>query len=166
MRRHRDIAAAPYRSASVAWQVITQLVIDTFERSTAIARADVEKAMAVAAPIGRHLIAGGHLDRRPLTVIASPVYCTISTVSGSAALSLEENLSPVPGGTSATEFMIYVPASEALADAVKEMAALSPYLSSDLPPDDADSSGESIKSDASVSLVNLGALAQRKAQQR
>jgi len=133
MLRSRTIAAAPVRSASVTWQVITDLVADTVAASAALARSDAEQAMEVAAPIGRMLIAGGHLDRCPLTLVAGLVHCEIGTVSGTAALSAEENLSPIPGAASATTFTIHLPAPDPFAVVVAEVAAGHPRLSDVLP---------------------------------
>jgi hypothetical protein len=164
LKRHRDIAAAPLRGASATWQVIAQLIADSLERSNVIDRSDVEAAMAAAAPVGRHLVAGGHLDRMPLTVVAAPIYCTIGTVSGTAALSLEENLDPVPGGATATEFVVYLPTPTPIARMVEETATGSPHLSAAAPPDDGDDARTTTaKSDASAGLLNLEALARRKA---
>lgn len=163
MNRHRDIAAAPHRGAAATWQVITRLIADTLDRSATISRAEVETAMSAAAPVGRHLIAGGHLDRQLLTLIAGPVYCTIGTVSGTAALSLEENLNPIPGGASAQTFMIHLPVPAVLAQAVKDAAARSPNLSADAPPEPAtatDTAGARVGS----GVLDLDALARRKAQ--
>ena len=93
------------------------------------------------------------------------MYCTISTVSGTAALSLEENLNPIPGGASAETFMIYLPAPApaVLAQAVKDAAKTSPHLSADAPPEPA---GEATAARAStgVGVIDLDALARRTAQ--
>lgn len=163
MQRHRDIAAAPQRGAAATWEAITRLIADTLGRSAVINRTDVETAMRAAAPVGRHLVAGGHLDRQPLTLIAEPVYCTISTVSGTAALSLEENLNPIPGGASAETFTIYLPAPAVLAQAVKDAAKASPHLSADAPPEPA---GEATpaRAGARVDVIDLDALARRRAE--
>jgi hypothetical protein len=163
VKRHRDIAAAPQRGAATTWEAITCLIADTLDRSASIDRAEVETAMRAAAPVGRHLVAGGHLDRQPLTLIAEPVYCTISTVSGTAALSLEENLNPIPGGGSAETFMIYLPAPAVMAQAVKDAAKTSPHLSADVPPEPADEA-TAARTRAGVGMIDLDALAQRKAQ--
>jgi hypothetical protein len=163
VQRHRDIAAAPQRGAAATWEAITRLIADTLGRSAVINRTDVETAMRAAAPVGRHLVAGGHLDRQPLTLIAEPVYCTISTVSGTAALSLEENLNPIPGGASAETFTIYLPAPAVLAQAVKDAAKASPHLSADAPPEPA---GEATpaRAGARVDVIDLDALARRRAE--
>jgi len=109
MLRRRTIAASPRRSASATWQVITDLVADTIAKSSSLSRADAEQAMSVAAPAGRMLVAGGHLDRHPLVLVAGAVYCEITTISGSEALTAEENLNPVPGAADATTYTIHLP---------------------------------------------------------
>lgn len=123
MLRRRTIAASPRRSASVTWQVITDLVADTIARSSSLSRADAEQAMAVAAPAGRMLIAGGHLDRHPLTLVASAVHCEITTISGTTALTAEENLNPIPGVAEATTYTIHLPSPEPLRAAVAAAVA-------------------------------------------
>jgi hypothetical protein len=133
MVRYRTVAAAPVRSPSAAWQVITDLVADTIAASAALSRSDAEQAMAVAAPAGRMLIAGGHLDRHPLTLVAGLVHCEISTVSGVAALSAEENPNPVPGAAGAATYTVHLPAPDPLAAVVAVAVAGHPRLS-DVPP--------------------------------
>ena len=139
MLRYRTVAAAPIRSASATWRVITQLVTDTVAASATISRADAEQAMAAAAPAGRMLIAGGHLDRHPLTLIAGLVHCEITTVSGTAALTAEENLNPVPGAAGAATYTIYLPTPGPLAAVVANAVAGHPRLSDGQPtaPDEA-----------------------------
>jgi hypothetical protein len=134
MLRYRTVAAAPQRSASAAWQVITDLVADTIAMSGALSRSDAEQAMAAAASAGRMLIAGGHLDRHPLTLIAGLVHCEITTVSGTAALTSEENLNPVPGAASAATYAIHLPAPNPLAAVVADAVARHPRLSAAQPP--------------------------------
>lgn len=143
--------------------VIACLIADTLDRSASITRNQVETAMRCAAPVGRHLVAGGHLDRQPLTLIADPVYCTITTVSGTAALSLEENLNPIPGGATADTFMIYLPAPAVLAQAVKDAAKASPHLSADAPPAPGDEA-KAARAGVGVDVIDLDALARLKAE--
>jgi hypothetical protein len=161
MQRHRQICAAPRRAASETWSAITTLVVGTLERSRAIAAADVSAVMEFAAPAGRMLIAGGHLDRHPLVVAAAPVDLSITTVSGTGALTEEENLAPVPGGTSATGWMIYLPAPDPLASVVRSMVVSSAHLSAGQPPDGA--TAKSAVMTGTPGLVDLAALARREA---
>lgn len=133
MLRYRSVAAAPMRSASAAWQVITDLVVGTIAASAELSRSDAEQAMAVAAPAGRMLIAGGHLDRHPLTLIAGLVHCEITTVSGTPALTAEENLNPVPGAVGAAVYTIHLPVPDPLTAVVADVVAGHPRLS-DVPP--------------------------------
>ena len=137
MLRSRTIAASPVRSASATWQVITGLVADTIATSAALSRSEAEQAMLVAAPAGRMLIAGGHLDQHPLTLVAGLVHCQISTVSGTAALTAEENLNPVPGATSAEAFTIYLPCPDPLGPVVSAAVAGHGRLSDAIPPAEA-----------------------------
>ena len=122
------------RSSSATWQVITDLVADTVAVSAFLSRSDPEQAMAVAASAGRMLIAGGHLDRCPLTLIAGLVHCEITTVSGTAALTAEENLNLVPGAAGAATYTIYLPAPDPLATVVAEAVAGHSRLSDAPPP--------------------------------
>lgn len=152
MLRHRTIAASPARSASAAWQVITGLVADTIAASAALSRSEAEQAMSVGAPAGRMLIAGGHLDRQPLTLVAGLVHCEITTVSGSSALTAEENLNPVPGAADAETFTIYLPSPDPLGPVVAAAAAGHARLSDAAPP------AEPKAAASSAPLIDLEAL--------
>jgi hypothetical protein len=163
MRRHRDIAAAPRRSATATWQAITDLVVDTLDRSPHVNRADVESVMTTAATVGLPLVAGGHLDQYPLTLVADPIHCTIGTVSGTAALSLEENLNPIPGGAQATDFTLHLPTPDPLGPLAQATAQRSHHLSTD-PPAEPTSSAQAVQGSEPNGLINLEALARRKAQ--
>ncbi len=135
MQRHREVAAAPERSAGEAWQVIAALLRDTLVCSPRVVDAEVDQALAAARPAGVALIAGGHLDRVPLVLVAAPVHLSVTTVSGEAALTLEENLS-VPGGASIEPWTLYLPTPGPLAATVRAVAATHPRLASDDPPRD------------------------------
>lgn len=122
MLRYRTVAASPLRSATATWQVIANLVTETLAKAASLSIADAEEAMSVAAPVGRLLIAGGHLDRHAVTLIAGAVHCEITTVSGTEALTIEENLNPIPGAAEATTFTIHLPTPEPLQAAVEAAA--------------------------------------------
>ena len=164
MRRHRDIAAAPRRSATATWQAIAALVADTLDRSPHIDRSDVEATMAIAAMVGLPLVAGSHLDRHPLILVAEPVYCTIGTLSGTAALALEENLNFIPGGVQATDFMLHLPTPDPLEALIRATAESSPHLSAD-PPSARETSVAAGDCGTQGSLVDLEALARRRARE-
>jgi hypothetical protein len=134
MLRYRTVAATPVRSASATWQVITDLVTGTIAAAATLPRSDAEQAMAAAAPAGLMLVAGGHLDRHPLTLIAGLVHCEITTVSGTAALTAEENLNPLPGAAGATTYTVHLPVPDPLAAVVADAVAGHPRLSSAPPP--------------------------------
>ena len=134
MLRSRVIIAAPVRSASDTWQVISRLVADTVATSALCTEQDAEAAMQAAGPVGRMLIAGGHLDRTPVVLVAGSVHCEITTVSGTTALRAEENLNAIPGAAAATSFTIYLPTPDPLTRLVADAAATHPRLSAAAPP--------------------------------
>lgn len=154
MLRTREVAASPVRSASATWTVIATLVVDTVAQSTALSGIEAEQALLVAEPVGRMLVAGGHLERHPITLVAGSVHCAISTVSGTAALTAEENLNPIPGVAGAKDFTIYLPSTEPLQHQVKAAAAAHVRLS------DASPSAPQMQAASSGSLIDPVALRQ------
>jgi hypothetical protein len=134
VRRTREMAASPVRSASATWTVITDLVADTVAQSSSLSREEAVQAMSAAEAVGRMLIAGGHLHKHPITLVAGKVHCEITTVSGPAALTLEENLKPVPGAAGADAFTIYLPSPAPLQKQVKAAADRHARLSDAAPP--------------------------------
>lgn len=129
MLRHRTISASPQRTASGAWQVIAELVADTLDRSPDIDRADVQASLDRAARVGLMLVAGGHLEKHRLTLVAGELTLELSTVSGEDAISLEENLNPVPGAAQATDWTLYLPAAEPHTKLISEISASDSHLS-------------------------------------
>ena len=82
-------------------------------------------------------------------------------LEGTEALTTDENLAPVPGGASATGWMLYLPAPDPLADVVRSIVAGSAHLNIGQPP-----TGATAKTAAMTEapgLVDLAALARRKA---
>jgi hypothetical protein len=162
MQRHRQVAAAPQRKASETWDAIAQLVVATLDRSPHISGSDVAATMEAASPVGRVLVAGGHLNKHAVVIVADAVHLSVTTVSGVAATNLEEDLGPAPGGATATEWMIYLPTPDPVGDAVRSAIAGASHLSADEPP------GESTTTSArseEANVLNLDALA-RRAQER
>lgn len=129
MLRRRVIAAAPARPASEAWDTIVTLIADTLERSPNIERSGVTSALAAAEPAGLMLIAGGHLERHPLTLVADPVHLEISTVSGADALREDEDLDPVVGGASAKAWVLHFPTPDPLGTAITAVVDGKPHVS-------------------------------------
>jgi hypothetical protein len=158
MLRRRDIAASPVRSADEAWTVLVELIADTLDRSAAIERADVLDALGVAGIIGPRLVAARHLEKSPVVLV--PVHLSIYTVSGVEAISIEENLGPVPGGSSASTWRVHLPAPEPLNADIMAAIAGSDHLTTETPPSAA------VKSTASAELLDLDALARRLSQDR
>ena len=78
MKRQRTIAAAPVRSASAAWQVVSTLLADTLERSPNVSAGSVTETLVPLAGLGPALIAGGHLDSRGLVLVDVGLHLTSS----------------------------------------------------------------------------------------
>jgi hypothetical protein len=156
MERTRFIAAAPIRSAFEAWQVVSNLLTDTLERSSLVPGGSVSKELTTLKGLGPALIAGGHLESKGLVLVDKGLHLTIRVLTADAALEVEENLNPVPGGASATEgWILYVPPAGPLDDAVATAVENSPHLSRGEPP----TSAPAEKSDdASPSIIDLNAL--------
>jgi hypothetical protein len=155
MQRHRQIAAAPTRTASEAWQVVTKLLSDTLERSPNVPDGSVAAELEVLAGLGPALIAGGHLEKDGLVLVDEGLHLTIKVLTGDKALEVEENINPVPGGATATDqWMLYLPTPAALSASISAAAERSAHLSTDSPPDDAPTEKEA----ASAELIDLNAL--------
>lgn len=154
MLRTRQVAASPVRSASATWTVIAKLVADTVAQASALFRGEAEQALSAAEAVGRMLIAAGHLERHPITLVAGKVHCEITTVSGTAALTFEENLNPVPGAAGAGSFTIYLPSPAPLEDQVKAAAGGHARLSDAAPPT------PQVEAASSVPLIDHAALRQ------
>lgn len=154
MQRRREIASSPQRTAGEAWQVLAELVAVTLERSPSIDRSTVDTTMAAAEGAGRMLIGGGHLESSPLVVVAGQLWLEITTISGDGALTLAENLNPVPGAATADSWMVHLPAPGPLSKIVKGVAKTADHLSSDEPVAPASS-----KEQSKASVLNTDALA-------
>lgn len=134
MLRTRQVAASPVRSASATWAVLANLVAETVAQSSLLTRAEAEQALSAAESVGRMLVAAGHLERHPITLVAGNVHCEITTVSGTAALTFEENLNPIPGAAGAADFTLHLPSPAPLQDQVKAAASAHACLSDASPP--------------------------------
>jgi hypothetical protein len=110
MQRRRTLAGPPVRSATEAWGAVAQLLTNTLTVSTSVSELEVAAALAPLAGLAPALIAAGHLERAPLVLVDAAMHLSISVATGTAALELEENLNPVPGGASSTStWVLHVP---------------------------------------------------------
>ena len=135
MSRHRDIAASPIRTAQAAWEVMTELITLTLERSSEIDTDTASRTLDALSPVALALVAPGHLERQPLTLVAQPLRLTICTISGERAFRTfeDENLNPVPGAATATDWTLHVPCPEALASLINSVVGDLENVSTDLP---------------------------------
>ena len=136
MKRYRTIAASPVRSAAEAWKVVTALIASTLERSPEVTDGSVDGELAVLDGLAPALIAGGHLESKGLVLCDSGLHLTIRVVTADAALDVDENLNPVPGGASATNgWMLHIPLPGALNASVAAAAKQSLHVTVENPPD-------------------------------
>ena len=156
MLRRRQVAASPRRGSTETWEVISQLVIDTVTQSRHLTSGEVVKSMSAAAPVGRMLVAGGHLESQPLTLVVGKTHAEISTVAGVTAIQLDEELDPIPGAADATDFMIYLPSPTPLQKAIADAINGDEHLADSAPPVTA--SETETGSAASAPLIDLDAL--------
>jgi hypothetical protein len=133
VQRRREIASAPKRSAGEVWQAIRVLLGDTLDRSSSIERADVDAALDPLDGVARMLISAGHLEGHPLVLVAGELWLEITTPSGGSALSLQENLNPVPGSAGASDWTLHVPQVEPMAKLVRTTVKGHDHLSADEP---------------------------------
>ena len=156
MERSRYIAAAPVRTASEAWQVVSTLLAETLERSSSVPTGSVGKELAPLKGLGAALIAGGHLESKSLVLVDTDLRLTIHVLTADAALDVEENLNPVPGGASATDgWTLYLPSAGPLDDAVAAAVKNSRHLSTNAPPQSAPAEKST---GGSRSLIDVNAL--------
>ena len=136
LKRQRTIAASPVRGAVEAWAVVTTLIASTLERSSDVPAGSVSEELALLDGLGPALIAAGHLESKGLVLCDIGLHVTINVVTADAALGVNENLNPVPGGASATDgWILHLPLPGALDVSVVAAAKRSPHLSVDTPPE-------------------------------
>lgn len=157
MERRRTIAAAPVRSAADAWQITCSIIAQTLERSPAINPGSVTTEIALLNGLGPALIAGGHLESKGLVLCDVGLHVTIYVVTADAALDIQENLNPVPGGGQATDkWLLYVPLVNSLADSITVAVEKSSHLSIETPPSTAPKRKRQLQTEDSV--IDLEAL--------
>lgn len=150
-------AAAPVRSAAEAWEVVSTLLADTLERSPSVPAGSVAKELVPLKGLGPALIAGGHLEDKGLVLLDKGLHLTIFVMTADAALGVDENLDPVPGGASATDgWTLYIPAVEPLEAAIGAAVKKSPHLSAATPP--ASAPAKKKEGGSGDSLVDVDAL--------
>lgn len=155
MERHRTVAASPIRSAVEAWKVVATLVADTLERSPTVEAGTVAIELANLDGLAPAMIAGGHLESKGLVLCDIGLHVTITVVTADAALGVQENLNPVPGGAGATDgWMLYIPLPGALDASVEAVAKRSVHLSVEPPP----KSAPTVKKHEAASTIDLDAL--------
>lgn len=135
MERTRKFAASPVRPAGEAWNLVKTLLADSLEKSSHVPDSSVASALAPLDGIASALIASGYLANEPLVLVAGDLKLNVFAVRGDEALTVEENLSPVPGATSAPEeWRMYVPSPVHLRATVDAACSNDRHLISGKPP--------------------------------
>lgn len=136
--------------------MLTTLITDTLVASKNINAVDVSVALAPLRGLGPALIAAGHLETAPITLVSNTLHVNITVATGAGVVGVEENLNPVPGGASATQdWTVYLPSPAPLAAVIAGVASQSEHLSVDaVPVADSSSSAAPVNTE----LVNLTAL--------
>ena len=81
----------------------------TLGRAPEIDQDQVRRSLTRLAGLGPMLVGPHHLEKHELVLVADPLELVINTVSGTEALSLDENLNEVPGAGSAVDWNLWLP---------------------------------------------------------
>ena len=113
--------------------------------------------LAVLDGLGPALIAGGHLEANGLVLCDVGLHVTIRVITADAALGVDENLNPVPGGAGATDdWVLHIPLPGALDASVLAAAKRSSHLTVEKPPESVPAA-KAVKREAG-SAIDLEAL--------
>ncbi len=135
MQRYRRIVGPPHRPATAAWEVVTALITDTLTASTQISTTDVVTALTSLNGLGAALIAAGHLETTPLVLVSNGLHVSITVATGADSVGVEENINPVPGGSTATtDWILHLPTPAPLRSILAAAAKQSSHLSTDPAP--------------------------------
>ena len=97
------------------------------------------------------------MESKGLVLCDAGLHATVTVVTADAALEVEENLNPVPGGASATDgWTLYIPLPGALDASVEAAVKRSSHLSVETPPKSAPAA--KAKKREAGSMIDLDAL--------
>ena len=153
MRRRRVVAAAPVRSATTAWAAIVELIVDTVDASASIEASGVRREIDKLGAVGPQLVAAGHLEEHAVTLISGTADVDITTASGIAGTTLEENLSRVSGAATADRWDLYIPAPDPIGPIVESAIGAAAHIHVGPAP-----TARSTTKNASVDLLDRDAL--------
>jgi hypothetical protein len=129
MVRTRKIAGRPVRSGAEAWDTIADLSAASLASGPNIDETEVRTELGSISGVMGSLVNGKHLDNAAVEVSAGELHLEIFTVSGDAAFKVRENLNPVPGAATASDWEVRVPAPELyqgiVVEAVSKLAHVS-----------------------------------------
>lgn len=129
MHRVRSIAATPFRTAADAWNTAKDLIVATLDRSSQIVEGTVASELSAVDGVGAMLTAAGHLNSRPLTLVDGTLHADIRLITGEPSFTVDENLTPIPGGANAsTSWKLYIDAPPHLRPVVEAACAGSTHV--------------------------------------
>lgn len=156
MKRTRQIAGSPFRDATDAWVTLRELVANSVSASPAFSETSVRTELRALDGLGAALVGGGHLDVDGVTLVADPIYVTITIASGDKAFQCDENLAPIPGGASATSWNLYLPDITTLHKPLADLADSLAHVHLGKPPAYVEKTAESATIDAAAFRASGG----------
>lgn len=156
MKRTRKIAGSPFRDAADAWVTLRDLVVDSVSASPAFSETSVRTELRALDGLGAALVGGGHLDIDGVTLVADPLYVTITIASGDEAFECDENLDAIPGGASATSWNLYLPDTTTLHKSLAGLAESLAHVHLGKPPAYVEKAAESVTIDAAAFRASGG----------
>jgi len=136
MERTRTIAGSPVRSSTATWTAVTELIVATLDVSPHLDGESIRAECDRIAGAMSAVIAANGLQGDGLTLVADPVHLHLLVATGNDAFSAEadERLDAVPGGTTATDWTLYVVPPALLEATVNEAAAGASHVKLGPPP--------------------------------
>ena len=135
VKRHRTIPGPPVQSARMAWIQIADLISGTLALARALDQAEVTRDLDHLNTLGPMLVSAGHLERDPITLVATPLYLTVDTVSGELAFNVDERESSVTGAAAASDWELWLPEPATMTAWVRDAVSGHPRLKAGTPPD-------------------------------
>lgn len=133
MKRFRTFNAAPARTSSETALVISNVIAASLKASSHLDATATSTALTVAEPAILMLVSSRNLETIPLVLVAGETTLEIRCRYDGEAVGGEENLNPVPGMSSATSYLLHLPAPDPIRGAIEAIAKGHPALTTEDP---------------------------------
>jgi hypothetical protein len=134
VKRTRVVNAAPARNASETVATISDVIAASLAAASEIDNDQVTAALSKARATLLMLVSSRRMKDSPVVLVAGNAICEFFCRYDAAAVGGEENLNPVPGMSTATTFMLHVPAPEPLAGPIAALVAGNKHLTTEPAP--------------------------------